>query len=83
MNLNKYEAVIKYTYNLSTFSSDGAQELYRKDLASELDKAIWKLIAEGRLDATLSFLNTNMHTSFVDISAAHEHAKLHFPELLI
>jgi hypothetical protein len=45
--------------------------------------SIEQLIEEDRLGVTLSFLNTNMHTSFVDVSAAYEYAKLHFPELLI
>jgi hypothetical protein len=45
--------------------------------------SIEQLIEEDRLGVTLNFLNTNMHTSFVDVSAAHEYAKLHFPELLI
>jgi hypothetical protein len=83
MNLSKYGAVIEYTDDPSTFLSDETQESYRKDLGAELDKTIEQFIAEDMLSVTLSFLNTNMHTSFVDVSAAHEYAKLHFPELLI
>jgi hypothetical protein len=83
MNLSKYGAAIEYTDDLSTFLSDETQEPYRKDLGAQLDETIEQFIAEDILGVTLSFLNTNMHTSFIDVYAAHEHAKLHFPELLI
>jgi hypothetical protein len=65
------------------YLSDETQESYRKDLETQIDKTIEQLMLEDMLGVTLNFLNTNMHTSFVDVSTAHEYAKLHFPELLI
>ena len=65
------------------FLADETQESYRRDLEAQIDKTVEQLTLEDMLGVTLNFLNTNMHTSFVDISAAYEHAKLHFPELLI